>query len=449
MQLRFTTEAYREAALKVLLEDANQIAGDLRLPEKRPIETKDLAEVWMNTPAWSDRAGMFGSIATSNYHYFAAQGNRISSVVRNFGKDDVRRRAYIDDVRRRHLTPKARMNTNAAYTLARQWLAAARIDVNGLERDSTVTIKALELGDTFVPLYQVSWRQPYADRVQVNTSGGDGWASVASVEFVEPEQLLLQMHVENPLYIKRKRLAVMNRERLLRQTNDPKMREMWYTTEAYKQEALNVMLAEVNKLCRRLGLLEKLPVQFSNLVEIMIEPPFIADHQGRFATICTDNYVYGADAYKLSYINTSHRFHGAESWHLASLKNRYAVAKHQLNTNNVYMLATQWLAAASVDVNALEREYKAIICPWDLGDGRYVPLFTVTWVKGDNLQEDVVTAATVEVLEPERSLQKLWVEKPEYITSDPLVVMDRDRLLLTTNLDLPASSTSSTNVTTP
>jgi hypothetical protein len=158
-------------------------------------------------------------------------------------------------------------------------------------------------------------------------------------------------------------------------------------------------------------------------------------HQGRFATLSTEDYVYGADADKLTYINASFRFRGDEGRYLASLKARYAAPKAQVNTNTAYMLATQWLAAASVDVKSLERNCHVAVTYWDLRDGRFVPLYTVDWFKGDGIQEDVRNAATVEVLEPERLLHKLWVQDVQYIKSKPMVVPDRNNLLAETNFN--------------
>ena len=175
------------------------------------------------------------------------------------------------------------------------------------------------------------------------------------------------------------------------------------------------------------GVLAPLGQITSDLAEISVETPSFADRQGRFATICTKAYVYGANAKnKLSYIKKNFRTEN-ESRYLASVKARYLAPKSQMNTNAALTLAKQWLKAASMDVTAMERDCRVEIQAWELG-GQYVPLYRVQWLKGE---EEVV--ATVEVLEPEGLLQKLWVEKAEYVERDPLAVPNREKLLQVTS----------------
>jgi len=118
LQRRATTDAYRRAAFEILLAEANQIARELELPERLPIKRSDLLETWINTPQWADSARQFGFVCTSNYYYYASVGNKLASIVPNFGKDDLRRPAYMEALRKRYLMPKAQMDTNAAYAMA-------------------------------------------------------------------------------------------------------------------------------------------------------------------------------------------------------------------------------------------------------------------------------------------------------------------------------------------
>jgi len=63
--------------------------------------------------------------------------------------------------------------------------------------------------------------------------------------------------------------------------------------------------------------------------------------------------------------------------------------------------------------------------PWNLEDGRFVPLYRVHFFQGQN-EDDL---AVVEVLEPERSLIEFSVKKPEYIHRRALAVPNREKLL--------------------
>jgi hypothetical protein len=424
MLWHYTPEAYKKAAIKVLVEEANRAAHELGLPEKLPIKAEDLVGNHIDSPFWSEHVGAFGSIATSNYYYFASRDNKLSFIVRNLGGDDVGEPAFMESLKKRYLRPKSEMNTNAACAMALQWLAAAGMDTKALERDSKVRVLTWEIGDNFVPVYYVSWRQPYAMRVKVEVPDDDGMEPVASVQLVEPERRLLQMHVEKKQYIKRKPLIVPGRDELLQNTEDPKMREMWSTTEAYKKATLKAMLAEANKICGEMHLPEKLPIQSSDLAKVMIETPYFSDHTGRMGTISTENYLYGTRGNKLAVISKLFPSQD-ESQYLASLRARYTASRSRINTNAAYALATQWLAAASVDIKALERDYKVFIQPWKSGNN-FVPLYSLDWRKEADLSD---RAATVELVEPEHSLNLLIVEKPEYMKREPIIVADREKLL--------------------
>ena len=424
---RYTTRAYKEAALDVLLQEVNRVAHDMQLPEKLPIERADLVETHVAAPFWSEHVGGFGSITTRNYDYSASVGNKLSYIVRNLGPSDQREQAYNNSLKARYLAPINQMDTNAAHAMATQFLASAGVDVLALERDYRKEILAWEVGDKFVPVYSIRWHQPYDI-----TSGPP---APAFVQLLAPERRLLQMHVESEKHLRRKRLVVPNRDRLLQQTEDPQMRQMWLTTEAYKQAALLVMLEEVNRICRALTLPERLPVRVSDLRKVIIETPFVSDHIGHFGTVRTDNYAYGAEAYKLVHVTraTSEEQQRADR---EVFRKRYSVPEAQLNTNAAYRLATQWLAAASVDVAALERDYQVQIRPWDWhpnqgSRGRFTPLYELRWER--TVGRLLERAVYMEVLEPERQLETLRVEKPEYITRPPFTVPDRDRLLSQTN----------------
>jgi len=84
----FTTESYKEAGLNALLVEANAVAQDLQLKEKPAISAKDVTEAHISTPYWSDVAGYFGVLYTSNYYYSVSTDNGLSAIGRRFGRYD-------------------------------------------------------------------------------------------------------------------------------------------------------------------------------------------------------------------------------------------------------------------------------------------------------------------------------------------------------------------------
>jgi len=201
-QLIFSTPAYREAAITVLLKEANLLAAELHSEEKLPIVRRDLAEVYIAPPRIGSGMKIIGTIATSNYVY-APYAGRSFSLVRSHLQ-----REY-DELRLEYSWPRMRMDTNSAFQLACELLGAAGMDVAGLNRNCRCSINAFTpegtSGQHFVPLYWISWI--------------DGEAPKASTEIFMPTKSLRQMQVLDPRYIMRKALAVPNAELLLSQTN--------------------------------------------------------------------------------------------------------------------------------------------------------------------------------------------------------------------------------------
>jgi hypothetical protein len=433
LQWRSTNKAYQEAALEVLLTEANRVASELELPERLPITRSDLRDNRIDPPFWADHQGHFGFVSTTNYYYFANVGNRFASVVANFGRDSIKRPAYMESIRKRYLFPKTQLDTNTAYSMATQWLAKAGMDVPALEREAEkVQISAWEIGAKFVPIYRVSWEQLVAFR---SDSSPPKFQPIASIEFVAPERRILELTVSQSKYIKRKPLSVPQRDGLLQQTSDPKLREFWFTTEQYKTVALETMLKEVNWAAQALHLPEKLPVESSNLTDVILGTPYEAD-RGFFSLIRTENYAYSAGPkFKLVGRNRHNAQEGEQEHFIASIRKRYTMPRGQINTNAAYTLATNWLAAISVDLKRLQTDYSVEISPlWVSETGSHcVPLYTVEWVRPIEHSQRRDVAVTVELLEPERLLERISIEKPEYLDRPPLVVPNRDKLLSDTN----------------
>lgn len=207
--LTLPSQAYKKEALRAVLQEANQVAGALHLPETLPITETDLVQHYISPFAMSRMTGSIGNVTTRHYTYYVSIGDRFSFLE---GR-------HLDENRRQWLAeyswPVSRLDTNAAYQLATQWLAAVSMDVPALNADCNLHIHPTALRGQddaahFLPVYWVYW-----------TKGAEGHGSVASVELFAPTKTLLQLRVEDAKYILRPPLEITNLDFLLSKTNAP------------------------------------------------------------------------------------------------------------------------------------------------------------------------------------------------------------------------------------
>jgi hypothetical protein len=131
--------------------------------------------------------------------YGAEAGDKFSIIVDTHEQEKCWK--YFD---KGYVWPISKINTNAAYQLATQWLAAVRMDVAGLNRDCRVSVTVDNAyvqapAGKFVPIYWVSW-------VPTNCEG----LSAASVRLFTPTKTLLDLKVDDQKYILRKPLVFTN-----------------------------------------------------------------------------------------------------------------------------------------------------------------------------------------------------------------------------------------------
>ena len=176
-ELNHTTITYKKEALRLLIREANDVARQLNLPEDLPITQSNLIYVVIGTPKMvALSGGGIGTIDTSNYEYVVGIGDKLCYITsQKLDSEEAR-----NDLKAKYLWPIERRNTNAAYELATQWMAAIKMDVKRIERDGNVHIWSWTPDGVdnkhFVPLYWVVWKK------------ADG--PVASVELLEPTHLL-------------------------------------------------------------------------------------------------------------------------------------------------------------------------------------------------------------------------------------------------------------------
>ena len=200
--LEFTTPAYKREAVRLLVREANKVAEELKLPETLPITESGLVDGVVNSFGWSWFHQQVGNITTSNYTYCVSQGNKFCYLHKRHGGEEIR------ELARQYVWPLERMDTNAAYNMATQWLASASIDVAALNRELTLLMNCKSPWyqaptGYFVPVYQVGWCKKWVKPAWLICADDSEWEPVASLVFCMPTRELLSLDVEDPKYLLR------------------------------------------------------------------------------------------------------------------------------------------------------------------------------------------------------------------------------------------------------
>src|SRR5258708_291107 len=130
----FTTDLYQQAACRLLLQQANEIARALQLNETLPLTTTNLVGGYVSPFGFAFAYKKIGNISTTNYIYGVEQAGKFSDVT--ITKIDDRCRDYAV----KYQWPITRLDTNAALNLATQWLTAAHMNVEALNRGYDVCV---------------------------------------------------------------------------------------------------------------------------------------------------------------------------------------------------------------------------------------------------------------------------------------------------------------------
>jgi len=208
-------------------------------------------------------------------------------------------------------------------------------------------------------------------------------------------------------------------------------RAMFFTTRAYHDKALKSVIQEANKVAMELQLPEALPITESNIIKAFINPFGYAYAKRAVGNVTTSNYVY--------YVSQGNKFSYLESPHQVELCRKfqasYTLPASLINTNEALALATQWLAAVSMDVAGLNRDCSVKV---ELDNvyvhpptGKFVPVYYVVWSK--NHVGPGSGVASVRVFTPTKTLLQLRVEDPKYILRKPIVFNNLAELLAQTN----------------
>jgi hypothetical protein len=196
---QFTTPAFQKEALRLVVQEANVVAKELKLHDQLPITQSNIVEYFVGPFEYSYAYRRIGNITTKNYMYGAEAGDKFSVIADTHEKEKCW--SYLD---KGYVWPISRIDTNSAFQLATQWLSAVHMDVAGMNRDCRVNVSVdsayvqAPVGK-FVPIYWVSW-------VPKNGEG----LSTAGVRLFTPTKTLLDLMVYDPKYILRKPLVFTN-----------------------------------------------------------------------------------------------------------------------------------------------------------------------------------------------------------------------------------------------
>src|ERR1035437_1098237 len=208
-----------------------------------------------------------------------------------------------------------------------------------------------------------------------------------------------------------------------------------HTTLAYQSAAMHLMVGQADFEARQLHLTEPLPIvapASTNNWTVAMPPDGVT---GRLATT---NYFYQFQAGKLFSIIKRPLGRGA-------IPNPAESQPSLIDTNDAYQLATQWLAAISVDVPALESKYAHSVMQFgartqgirnrssaSATNNLKSPVFRVTWggphgrQPGSNRTD---TPITMEILGSTKQCTGLRIQNLEFLKSPPLLVTNAAALL--------------------
>ena len=192
-----------------------------------------------------------------------------------------------------------------------------------------------------------------------------------------------------------------------------------YTTETYQNAAFDLVLREANLVAQQLHLPEKLPITRTDVVDSYISPLGTAQHTKRIGKIATRRYAYYvSNDNKFCYLDSTSQEEDYRRWQA-----QYSWPLAKLDTNGAYQMATQWLASAAMDVEALnhdcQKHIQAGVLKQRSKDSRFLPIYWVYWTKGGEGQGCV---ASVKLFMPTKALVQLRVEQSKYILRQPLQV---------------------------
>jgi len=127
--------AYKYVAVTLMLAEINFCAGRLHLPAGLPIKEQNLRAEAVFPPRI---IGFAGRLDTDKYSFSFAKSGRLRFITKlDSGRGNQTMREYLEGLAK---TPSI-INTNEAYRLATNWLAAMDVDLQRLEKEHPPIVK--------------------------------------------------------------------------------------------------------------------------------------------------------------------------------------------------------------------------------------------------------------------------------------------------------------------
>jgi hypothetical protein len=243
LHLAQTSLAYRSAVGQRMLEEANYFSEQLKLPPPHPIQIADITGFHVSPPWFSkiENTNLASPVARVRTAKIVAGGNlQTTNFSFSFSKGKlfgVENRIMYDE--RFDLYPvwaktSSLINSDGAYQLATQWLAAVDIDVGALNKQTKPKVEQRwfwnqpglnvyhpprDTNKTMLPIYEVTW--------------GTNWVNYpAQVQILGTTKELMKLHVGDFSLFHRPPLVITNAIELVnipdppmkhleRQTNSP------------------------------------------------------------------------------------------------------------------------------------------------------------------------------------------------------------------------------------
>ena len=451
-----TSLAYVLVALSYLLPEADYFAHQLKLSCPSPLQRTNLSEIGVS----GGKERLLGLVATTNYAFAFTETGVIHSVIRLNPKQYPRE--YFDRLAQQH----SDVGPKEAYQLATQWLAAVDIDMDQLRRryrhridypklDKPVTVESPE-GRTkrtrIVPRFDITWND-----TQSSIYRGKPYA--VEVVVVGPSKELASLDIGDTSLSKRPSLRIPGEAVLMELPNEP-FTNLWArrelsvtnvfgllrTSTAYQAVMLRRMLDEANWTLRQLGLPSEGQVSASDLNESFVVPPafgFRGCLRGK------DSFFKFDKQGKLAYA-----FHTPPRRPGQDLDGYYEEMSHRpmlVDSNSVVTLATGWLRAIRVDVEAINRITKPVVTRYVFTNrqGKRQPshIWWISW--WDHAAGKPIVS--VQVDGTNRNPDRIEIFETTYVLRDGIAITNADELMavpdpspqrdpLQPHLNVPANS---------
>lgn len=208
--------AYISTSLEKMTQEASWFSEQLKLTNATTISPKDVSKYYIRPP----RTGFGGVIHTTNY-LFRFYTHRKLEAIYNKVKHDERFDLYPVWAK----TPSL-VDTNGAYQLATQWLAAVSVDVPALEKKYKLNFNQWFYWGREAGVPDSEWNQhpPTTNKVMMpiyDVRWGEGDIPPVKVTVFGPTKELIVLEMNDISFSKRPPIVITNWEELLN-IPDPK-----------------------------------------------------------------------------------------------------------------------------------------------------------------------------------------------------------------------------------